>query len=417
MKSFTTAYTSKLRVILLVIFTLLSFFSPGSTSAQTPGLSNVKDIINSIDPDETSTHEITFSLPLDSQQIIPTDYIAIRFDHYSNITAPASISGTYTGTPTYQINGKSVLISGITVVPGSEISIHGIQTTNPPTSFNFYVILSVTQDFAGLVVKNFASAIPILYDGLINVSAVVGNPTAQLQISGLAGPYSYVIFNEGLVTLGTAYTAPNGIYSRYFSGIPGGTHSMSFYGIDQQNRNTSTISVDINTPIYQRTTLTDQLLSPTIQVDDVVIDPGDPIYATGSAAPNTTISVFTDSPLRSYATTASSSGYWSYTITDSGSYSPGDYRIYTLAQTGGGIQSIFSPAIQFTIGVAGGVGGGGSACGDITQGDLNCDASVNLIDFSILMYWWGTASQEADINLDSSVSLIDFSIMMYYWGS
>jgi hypothetical protein len=402
--------------LILTLFILLIKVSSPAT-AQTPGLDDLIDIINTIDPEEPSAHRITFTLPPDSQQINPTDYIRFRFDHYTDVSGPDQIFGTYTGSPSAQVVGSNLYISGITVPPGSELSFEYIHTINPKYALlgNYYVVIYVQEDFAGTIVKNYASTVPTLYVPFINVSAVVGNPTAELQISGLAAPYTYVIINDGLVVLGTAYTGQDGYYSRLFTGIPGGTHSMSFYGIDQQNRNTSTISVDINTPEYQRTTLSDQLLSPTIQVDDILIAPGEAIYATGSAAPNTTINIFTDSPLRSYATTASASGYWSYTISDSGNYSPGDYRLYTMAQTGIGIQSIFSPAIMFTI--TGTQGTGGTACGDISEGDLNCDSSINLVDFSILMYYWSTDSEAADINSDGLVNLTDFSIMMYYWGT
>ena len=50
--------------------------------------------------------------------------------------------------------------------------------------------------------------------------------------------------------------------------------------------------------------------------------------------------------------------------------------------------------------------------------DLNCDAKVNLIDFSILMYYWRnqTPGLKADINKDGIVNLIDFNVLMYWWG-
>lgn len=401
-------------LIFTIFILLIKISSPAK--AQTPGLDDLLDIINTIDPEEPSNHLLTFTLPPDSQQINPTDYIRIRFDHYTDVSGPDEILGTYTGSPSAQVVGTDLYITGITVAPGSEITFQHIHTINPQVVIlpNLYIVIYVQDDFAGTTIKNYASTVPVLVEPILDISAIVGNPNAELQISGLAAPYTYVIINDGSVVLGTAYTGQDGYYSRLFTGIPGGTHSMSFYGIDQEDRNTSTISVDIDTPVYQRTTLTDQLLSPTIQVDDTLITPGEAIYATGSAAPNTTVNIFTDSPLRSYSTTASSSGDWSYTISDSGSYTPGDYIVYTMAQTGVGLQSIFSPAILFTIS---GTSTGGSSCGDISEGDLNCDASINLVDFSILMYYWGTDSEAADINLDGSVDLTDFSIMMYYWGS
>ena len=51
--------------------------------------------------------------------------------------------------------------------------------------------------------------------------------------------------------------------------------------------------------------------------------------------------------------------------------------------------------------------------------DLNQDGSVNLIDFSILLFWWnsdgGASNPPADINRDGRVSLTDFSIMIFNW--
>lgn len=49
--------------------------------------------------------------------------------------------------------------------------------------------------------------------------------------------------------------------------------------------------------------------------------------------------------------------------------------------------------------------------------DLNCDTHVNLIDLSILLYWWRSAQPgiRADINKDGIVNLIDFSILLYWW--
>jgi hypothetical protein len=48
--------------------------------------------------------------------------------------------------------------------------------------------------------------------------------------------------------------------------------------------------------------------------------------------------------------------------------------------------------------------------------DLSSDGIVDIVDFSILMYHWGTSNATADINHDGTVDLADFSIMMYYWN-
>jgi hypothetical protein len=52
------------------------------------------------------------------------------------------------------------------------------------------------------------------------------------------------------------------------------------------------------------------------------------------------------------------------------------------------------------------------------HGDINKDGKINIVDFSILMYFWGQTNPSnpcADLNKDGIVNLTDFSIMLYWW--
>jgi len=80
-----------------------------------------------------------------------------------------------------------------------------------------------------------------------------------------------------------------------------------------------------------------------------------------------------------------------------------------LNSPSGIIESDFSRSVSFY------VGQNVPEKGKCGIADLNCDNSVNLVDFSILLYNWGTDDSIADINKDGNVGLADFSIMMYYW--
>ena len=54
----------------------------------------------------------------------------------------------------------------------------------------------------------------------------------------------------------------------------------------------------------------------------------------------------------------------------------------------------------------------------LLSADLDVNNLVNLTDFSILMYNYGTSSPPnviADINDNGLVDLVDFSVMMFYW--
>ena len=58
-----------------------------------------------------------------------------------------------------------------------------------------------------------------------------------------------------------------------------------------------------------------------------------------------------------------------------------------------------------------------NSCGTLI-GDLNCDGRVNIIDFSIMAYWYNkktTPPTKIDLNGDGKITLIDFSIMAFYW--
>lgn len=55
----------------------------------------------------------------------------------------------------------------------------------------------------------------------------------------------------------------------------------------------------------------------------------------------------------------------------------------------------------------------------ILSGDLNSDSRVNIIDFSMIAYWFRRADppREADLNGDGKVDLVDFSILAFNWTS
>ncbi len=80
---------------------------------------------------------------------------------------------------------------------------------------------------------------------------------------------------------------------------------------------------------------------------------------------------------------------------------------FTTAESGNVQRSALSQSISFYVG-SGNVGKSYLA-------DLNHDGRVNLADFSILLFYWGTSTQLADLNGDGKVDLRDFSILLFNW--
>jgi hypothetical protein len=398
-----------------LIFTVITanFFSGRVGAAG--GLNELSDIINNDEVSTPAEHLISFQLPVTSEAIVSTDYIHVYLAGYSNVTAPTSLSGSYSGTPVFSVSGNYARVTGIGLSPGVSLTIGGITATNPAGVGGFQVIVSVTEDEDGLLVKNIGNIVAIRGGSAITVSAMIDTPSASVLFSGYSAPNTFVTFTEEGAVHGTDITNELGFFSKLLTGLSPGDHSFSLYGVDWINLTTAPHVINVYAPIYTQTNITDILLSPTLQISDNEILQGEDIIASGSAKPDSNITLFTESPLRTYYATATSSGAWSYTIDNTDEYVVGDYTIYAMAQDDFGVQSFVSIALGFSVVSA--TGGSGTACGDITRGDLNCDDSINLTDFSILMYYWGTANATADMNTDGVVNLTDFSIQMYWWGT
>jgi hypothetical protein len=379
------------------------------------GLYNATDVLNNVLFGWRATHSIAFTLPSDSFQIRNTDYIIIHLPEFSDITPVTLVTGEYSGIPVFSVDGKNAQITGITVLPGARITIEGITAINPDADDKFQVIIMVTEDSEATKLKNYANILATLNYANVSVSATIPVELANLRISGWTGPDTFLIFSEANAVLGTDVANGVGGFNRLFTGLQPATHRISFYGIDRNNLTTSTYPIQIYTAGFQETLISNILLSPTIQINGDSFLPGNPIIASGSAYPETLITLFVDAPMRSYYASASATGEWTYTINNSNEFVYGDYRIYALAQTTAGLQSLMSNTIQFTMRPT--LIPVGEACGNIAQGDLNCDGQIDLTDFSILMYYWGTANASADINSDGIVNLTDFSILMYWWGT
>lgn len=384
--------------------------------AQSSGLEEVADIITNSNPGTPDVdHSIGFKLPRASLSITPTDYIIIDLSNFDNVTGATSVVGSYSGSPVFSLDNGVIKVTGIFVLPGENITINGVTATNPMNG-NYAFTVAVTEDENGLIVKNSGAGTATDHPGQVSISAEVETPQATIRITGLARPETFVSFTEGENVIGTDLTGPNGVFSKHFSALDPGDHQISVSGVDPDNRSTSIVPLDINAPVFQTTTVSNILLSPTTSIHSNEILVGEPLHATGSAYPGTQVTIFTDIPLRTYTASASANGIWTTTINDTNNYVPGDYRLYTIGQTLNGYQSLKSQTQLFSVVTTPG-GSSGSPCGNISNGDLNCDNIVDLTDFSILMYYWGSSDQTADMNSDGVVDLTDFSIMMYYWGT
>jgi antitoxin (DNA-binding transcriptional repressor) of toxin-antitoxin stability system len=165
------------------------------------------------------------------------------------------------------------------------------------------------------------------------------------------------------------------------------------------------------------TTVSGIFLPPTIEIDKRSVKQGETVTVTGQTVPAANVATHFNSEEEVIELTNSDgAGEWDLDFDTSPLENEEFHTVKALFEvptpTGtAAIKSGFSQALSFYVGEKEFEGG--------PNADLNRDGFVNLIDFSILLFWWGSdggnSDPPADINQDDTVSLTDFSILLFQW--
>jgi len=193
------------------------------------------------------------------------------------------------------------------------------------------------------------------------------------------------------------------------------TPGISTFGLwTEDNRGLKSTLVTLTFRVASKsvTTISNIYLSPTIDVDKKKVNKGESIKIFGKSSPDVNVQINVNSLVENIVTTTSNLvGDWSLSFNTEKleeDFHTAKAMIRLFSQEGV-IESNFSRTVSFYVGT------GLPEEGKCGIADLNCDGSVNLVDFSILLYHWNTTEKSADINNDGKVGLPDFSIMMFYW--
>lgn len=234
-----------------------------------------------------------------------------------------------------------------------------------------------------------------------------------VNITGKAYPSRAINFLLDGDSIGSVQTNGQGLFEFSTKASPG-TATLGMWATDAFGVKSITLSNTFDVTQGAVTNLNDLVLPPSIKVSQTNFNPGNVITVSGQSVPNAKINLFIDrnstSPVASGQSGAN--GQWSIQY-DTSRLSANDHVLRARSVTGTPpleVQSSMSSSVQLTAGVGGKV---------TSSSDLNRDSKVNLIDFSILIFWWQTAGGEsdppADINGNGKVSLEDFSILLFNW--
>ena len=253
--------------------------------------------------------------------------------------------------------------------------------------------------------------------------------TSTVKIRGFAYPLSWVYLYEDGILLDKVQASENGTFNGEIEDVTKGTHVYAFQVVDVYGERSNMRTVTIETERSSEVQIGNVHFSPTIIINKRQVKKNEDFTVFGQASPNTKVQlyVYSEAVLQG-STTSNIDGDYDYTFSSS-ELEYGDHTVKAVTVHEDADENDVSQVLSFSVGDT-------TILNEIPeknfddeleQGcfvktDLNDDCHVNLIDFSIMAYWWDKVKTEEFLVLeddhlsgDGELTLVDFSMMAYYW--
>lgn len=249
--------------------------------------------------------------------------------------------------------------------------------------------------------------------GFESVDAPYRSGDATVIINGYASPRTTItVLVDGQIAE-TGRTDSTGKFTVTLEEIARGVYTFGIYATDGDGNKSTTFSTSFSVQGARTSELSNINVMPTVAVSPDPVDIGSTVTISGYTIPNANVTIENQNDkqslsLKTFTTTSNANGFWTVNVSTAG-FSQGTYKARAKAK-GASVETNFSDYTYYGVGQEAEVK---------INADLNRDGKVNLVDFSILLYWWGSeggaSDPPADINRDGNVSLTDFSIMLFNW--
>jgi hypothetical protein len=240
------------------------------------------------------------------------------------------------------------------------------------------------------------------------------SPTSVI-FSGRAYPLSQItLLKDGQVALSTV-AGPDANFLMTLSGITTGSYTFSIIGTDSNGLRSTLFTVPIFITSGATTTVSGIFLAPTIDTDKKEVLKGDNMIIFGQTVPSSSVVISVHSTEQFFNVTSDVAGAYLYTL-DTSPLELGGHTTKSKATPSAGVVSSYGKIVDFKVSnfIDPNKPKDTNGC---RNSDINCDKKVNLVDFSIVAFWYKKTDvpTKVDLNGDGKVTLVDFSIMAYYW--
>ncbi len=246
---------------------------------------------------------------------------------------------------------------------------------------------------------------------------IVSNPSipaTNVVFTGRAYPRSTITLLKDAQVAATTIADSGANFQMTISGLSGGNYIFSVYSEDSKGVRSSLLTFPISVTSGVTTKVSNIFIAPTIATDKSEVRYGDNIAIFGQSTPSSevTISVNSEEEIFIKKVTDTSGAY--LLNFDTSVLEMGQHHAKAKSSLDGEITA-FGKVVGFTVGTK-------NVFADLPtksflKGDVNNDGHVNLVDFSIVAYWYKRPNPPIppDLNSDGKVDIVDFSILAFNW--
>ena len=245
------------------------------------------------------------------------------------------------------------------------------------------------------------------------------NNGAQIVLTGKAYPNSQVTILKDAQVVASTIADSQANFQVLLKGLAAGTYFFSMYSEDESGNRSSLLSFPVTVTKGILAKIESIFVAPTIVGDKVTVKQGDPIILFGQSYPTAEITIEINSAQKFFIKTSTGNDGIFLKQFDSSILEIGDHHAKARASKAEEISSQ-SAAYAFAVGTQNVYATSTVTCPK--KGDVNGDCRVNLIDFSIVGFWYNrplnptfTVREKEYLNGDRKVNLVDFSILAFYW--
>lgn len=239
---------------------------------------------------------------------------------------------------------------------------------------------------------------------------------------GIAYPGSKVTLLKDGQRAAATTASPNGSFEITLRKLAPGTYTFSVYGTDTDGVLSSAHSFSVTLSEDVTNVISGIFIPPTIRTDKKEVRQGDLITILGKTTPAAEVTVFVNSAQQNVRkVNANTDGHWLLRF-DTTILELGGHSAQSRATLGEDVSPL-SVEAEFKVGTQNILWEEEEAAptnvckGRTVVGDVTCDTRVNLVDYSILAYWFKRVNppKHVDMNGDGLVDIRDFSILAFHW--